>query len=87
MGISQEPVPENPPKKRKKTLPGYMAKNAETVCRWLRNYMYLFCKVDDAQIGFLDGIPRERRNELVQEYVDVATFVKNVEELRSGSGK
>ena len=31
-----------------KTLPGYMAKNADLVCRWLRNYMYLFCKVDDA---------------------------------------
>ena len=69
-----------------KTLPGYMAKNADLVCRWLRNYMYLFCKVDDAQIGFLDGIPREMRNELVQEYVDVATFVENVRKLQTATG-
>ena len=68
-----------------KTLPGYMAKNADLVCRWLRNYMHLFCKVDDAQIGFLDGIPREMRNELVQEYVDVATFVENVRKLQTAT--
>lgn len=50
---------------RRKSLPGYMAKNADLVCKWLRNYMHLFCMVDDAQIGFLNGISRERRNELV----------------------
>lgn len=79
----EESSPEEP-KRRRKTLPGYLAKNSAEICRWLRNYLYLFMKADDAHIGFLDGIPRERRDELVQEYVDVRNFVSNVEKLRTG---
>ena len=41
-------------------------------------------KVDDAHVGFLDGIPRERRDELVQEFVDVSEFVENVRKIRLG---
>ena len=84
--VESRPEPSATPKRtRRKSLPGYMAKNAPRVCRWLRDFMYLFVKVDDAQIGFLDGIPRDRRDRLVQEYVDVSTFVQNVENMLSGN--
>ena len=64
-GETSDKRSEEEPRRKRKTLPGYLAKNADRICEWLRNYMYLFMKVDDARIGFLDGIPRERRDKLV----------------------
>ena len=61
---SQE-KPGNRQPKKAKTLPGYLAKNAKSIHDWLREFQKLFVKVDDAQIGFLDGIPREERDRLV----------------------
>lgn len=33
---------------KRRTLSAYMLKNADLVCKWLRNYMHLFCIADDA---------------------------------------
>lgn len=66
---------------QKKSLPGFMAKNAETILQWLKDYMLLFILADDYGISNMQRIPEERRRALVQNYVDVGDFTIMLQDL------
>lgn len=66
---------------QKKSLPGFMAKNAETILQWLKDYMLLFILADDYGISNMQRIPEERRRVLVQNYVDVGDFTIMLQDL------
>lgn len=52
-------------KKSKKTLPGFLAKNAEVICQWLRSYLKLFMVADDAGLQSLERLSIEERHRMV----------------------
>ena len=52
-------------KRTKKSLPGFLAKNAENIVKWLGAYCTLFCRADDYGIDRLDLYSPEQRRELV----------------------
>ena len=60
--------------KKRKSLPGFLAKYRRELSEWLWHYMILIVKAEDAGIPYIREMPRERRDKLVQEYVDVAEF-------------
>lgn len=62
------------PTKKRKSLPGFLGKHRHEISQWLRHYMLLIVKADDAQIPWLKEMPREERNKLINEYVEVSTF-------------
>ena len=68
-----------------KSLPGFLAKNVDLICGWLKQYCKLFQKADDACIDYLMKMPREERNVLVQDYVDIHIFVELVQALKCRS--
>lgn len=68
-----------------KSLPGFLAKHSSTICRWLNDYCVLFQKADDAYIDYLKFMDRERRNSLVQDYVDIRVFLEAVKQLKNRS--
>ena len=72
-------VAEEQPKK-KKSLPGFIAKYRKEISFWLHHYMLLFCKSEGANIPFFKDMPREERNKWIQEYVDVSEFRTQLEE-------
>ena len=61
------------PRKRK-SLPGYMAKYRREISLWLRHYMTLICKADDAGLSCVKDMSRDERNRMIQEYIDVSEF-------------
>ena len=61
--------------KKKKSLPGFLAKHRHELKEWLRHYMTLICKSDDFGVPYVRDMTRDQRNNLVQEYVDVAEFL------------
>lgn len=65
----------------RKSLPGFMAKNAKAVLQWLKDYMLLFILADDYGISRMDRIPEERRRALVQNYVDVGDFTSMLQDI------
>ena len=66
-----------------KSLPGFLAKNADLICKWLKEYAILFQKADDACIDYLKLMERSKRDELVQDYVDIHTFMQVVKMLKN----
>ena len=66
-----------------KSLPGFLAKHIDIICRWLSDYCVLFQKADDAYIEYLKMMERERRDQLVQDYVDIRVFLSLVSELKN----
>ena len=74
----QNELPEIP--KKKKSLPGFLAKYRKEIDIWLRHYMTLFCKAEDEQIPYFKDMTREERNKAIQEYVDVSEFKTMLEE-------
>jgi len=68
-----KPKPD-PEAKRRKSLPGYLAKYRREISAWLRHYMTLICKADDAGVSYVRNMTRDERNDLIQEYVDVSEF-------------
>ena len=66
-----------------KSLPGFLAKNIDTICKWLKEYCKLFQKADDAGIDYMKHMERCKRDELVQDYVDIHTFIELVQMLKS----
>ena len=65
-----------------KSLPGFLAKNVDLICKWLKEYCKLFQKADDACIDYLKLMERSKRDEIVQDYVDIHTFIGLVQVLR-----
>lgn len=70
-------------KANKKSLPGFLAKNAEVICQWLRSYMKLFIAADDIGLLNLDRLNEADRQRMVQEYIDIAEFISLVKDLIS----
>ena len=68
-------------KRTKKSLPGFLAKNAENIVKWLGAYCTLFCRADDYGIDRLDLYSPEQRRELVQMYVDISEFRQIIQEM------
>lgn len=66
-----------------KSLPGFLAKNVDLICKWLREYTTLFQKADDACIDYLKLMERPKRDELVQDYVDIHIFFEAVKMLKN----
>lgn len=69
------PMETVPTEKKKKSLPGFLAKHRHELKEWLRHYMALICKSDDFGVPYVRDMTRDQRNNLVQEYVDVAEFL------------
>ena len=69
------PMEAVPTEKKKKSLPGFLAKHRHELKEWLRHYMALICKSDDFGVPYVRDMTRDQRNNLVQEYVDVAEFL------------
>ena len=65
-----------------KSLPGFLAKNVDLICKWLKEYCKLFQKADDACIDYLKLMERSKRDEIVQDYVDIHTFIDLVQALK-----
>ena len=70
----------DPETKRRKSLPGYLAKHRREISAWLRHYMTLICKADDAGVSYVRNMTRDERNDLIQEYVDVSEFRSKLDE-------
>ena len=70
-----------------KSLPGFLAKNIDLICKWLKEYSILFQKADDACIDYMKYMERDKRNELVQDYVDIHTFIELVQMLKNKNEK
>ena len=66
-----------------KSLPGFLAKNVDLICDWLYEYCALFQKADDAGIDYIKNMEREKRNKLVQDYVDMHVFIELVKKLKN----
>ena len=66
-----------------KSLPGFLAKHSDTICRWLNDYCLLFQKADDAYIDYLKFMERDKRNELVQDYINIRVFLSSIQQLKS----
>ena len=66
--------------KKKKSLPGFLAKYRHQIHEWLHHYMALFCKAEDEQIPYFKDMTREERNKAIQEYVDISEFKTMLEE-------
>lgn len=65
----------------KKSLPGFLAKNAEVIKQWLKDYQILFVMADDYGFQNLDRLPDQRRQQLVQNYVDVGNFILTLDAI------
>lgn len=65
----------------KKSLPGFLAKNAKAIVQWLKDYSTLFVMADDYGFQRLDRLTEEKRNLLIQNYVDVNDFISILESL------
>lgn len=74
------PEKSDPEAKRRKSLPGYLAKHRKEISAWLRHYMTLICKADDAGVPYVKDMTRDERNDLIQEYVDVSEFRLKLDE-------
>ena len=70
---------QNAEEKKKKSLPGFLAKYRHEIDVWLHHYMILFCKAEDEQISYFKEMTREQRNKAIQEYVDVSEFKSMLE--------
>lgn len=66
--------------KKKKSLPGYVAKYRHEIHEWLRHYMTLICKADDAGVPYVKNMTRNERNDFIQEYVDISEFLTGLDE-------
>lgn len=75
--MNAEPVAEV---KKKKSLPGYIAKYRHEIHEWLRHYMTLICKADDAGVPYIRNMTRDERNDFIQEYVDISEFLTGLDE-------
>lgn len=51
--------------KKKKSLPGFLAKHRHELKEWLRHYMTLICKSDDFGVPYVRDMTRDQRNEFV----------------------
>ena len=54
-----------PTEKKKKSLPGFLAKHRYELKEWLRHYMTLICKSDDFGVPYVSNMTRDQRNEFV----------------------
>ena len=54
-----------PTEKKKKSLPGFLAKHRYELKEWLRHYMTLICKSDDFGVPYVRNMTRDQRNEFV----------------------
>ena len=69
-----------PAEKKRKSLPGFLAKRRHEIKEWLRHYMTLICKSDDFGVPYVRNMARDRRNALIQEYVNVSEFLTALED-------
>lgn len=72
-------------KTKKKSLPGFLAKNVDLICKWLKDYSILFQAADDAQIQYFKSMSREKRNQLIDDYVKIHEFMKIVDQLKNNA--
>lgn len=59
------PEKPDPETKRRKSLPGYLAKYRKEISEWLRHYMTLICKADDEGVPYVRDMTRDERNGLI----------------------
>lgn len=79
----RKPEKKKPVKARlsKKSLPGFLAKNVNAIIQWLKDYETLFVLADDYGIQRLDRMPKEKRDMLFQNYIDVSDFITVLQEI------
>lgn len=46
--------------KKKKSLPGLLAKNCDNIVRWLKDYLLMFMKCDDEGSEYIRKMPPEQ---------------------------
>lgn len=64
-----------PERPRRKSLPAYMAKNQQRIRGWLKDYLTLLNRADDAGVPYV----MERRLRLKDDYVEISWFLDGVE--------
>ena len=69
--------------KVKKSLPGFLAKHVDLLYRWLSDYCLLFQRADDAQIPYFKDMSRDRRNQLIDDYVKIRFFIRTIDEMKN----
>ena len=67
--------------KKKKSIPGLLAKNKDNIVRWLKDYLLMFMKCDDEGSNYIRNMPLEQHNQLVQDYVDIRILIREISEL------
>ena len=70
-----KPVPEE----KKEPLSRYLWRFSREIRRWLKNYEILMCRADDAGVPCVKEMPRTRRNDFIQEYVDIGDFLQELD--------
>lgn len=66
-----------------KSLPGFLAKNVDIVCKWLKEYCILFQKAEDAGIDYFKEMNRSDRDTLIQDYVDIHVFLETINTIKN----
>lgn len=68
--------------KKKKSLPGLLAKNSDNIVRWLKDYLLMFMKCDDEGSQYIRNMPIEQHRQLVQDYVDIRVLIREINKLQ-----
>jgi len=74
-------APQDTPKpKRRKSLPGFLGKHRHEIDMWLRHYLFMHPRADDAGVPYIKEMDDEQRAKFVQEYIDIAEFLDKLKE-------
>lgn len=69
--------------KKSKSLPGFLAKHSAEICSWLRAYLTLRMRSDDAGIEWIREMSAEERKAWIDEHVAVSEFIDAVAALKA----
>lgn len=68
----------------KKSLPGFLAKNAGAILQWLKEYETLYALADDYGFQRIDRMPPERQAVLQENYVKISDFITVAQQIIAG---
>lgn len=61
-------------------MPGFLGKYRHEIHAWLKHYLFMHSRADDAGVQYIRDMDDEQRAKFVQEYVDVAEFLDKLKE-------
>lgn len=74
----QEQDNAKPQLKRRKSLPGFLGKHRHEIQTWLKHYLYMHARADDAGVQYIKDMDDSQRAKFYQEYIDIAEFLDSL---------